>query len=113
MLFYRNAVEIKKQGVLKNAMLRPTIGHCARSLFREVNMKNKLLILGIALVMSAGLGAASSPETLENSKPVQKACKADYKKLCRKVKKGNGRIIKCLQENSAQLSPACKTALSQ
>lgn len=76
-------------------------------------MKTTILIMGMALVMSAGLGAASSPETLEKSKPVQKACKADFKKLCRKVKQGNGRIIKCLQENSAQLSPACKTALSQ
>lgn len=76
-------------------------------------MKNKFFALGITLVMSAGLAAASSPETLEKSKAVQKACKADYKKLCKKVKVGNGRIIKCLQENSAQLSPACKTALSQ
>lgn len=76
-------------------------------------MKNVFLILGMALVMSAGLGAASNPETLEKSKEVKKACKADYKKLCPKVKAGQGRIVKCLQENSAQLSAGCKTALSK
>ncbi len=76
-------------------------------------MKNTFLVLGIALVMSASLGAATDPATLEKSKEVKKACKADYKKLCRKVKAGEGRIVTCLREHSAKLSPDCKTALSK
>jgi Cysteine rich repeat len=76
-------------------------------------MKKTLFAMGIALTMSAGLSAATDPATLEKSKEVKKACKADYKKLCRKVKAGEGRIVTCLRENSAKLSPDCKTALSK
>ncbi|AFM13027.1 cysteine rich repeat-containing protein [Turneriella parva] len=48
----------------------------------------------------------------EKSRDIKKACKADYKKLCKQVKAGEGRIIKCLKENEVQLSDACKGALS-
>ncbi len=48
----------------------------------------------------------------EKSRDIKKACKADYKKLCKQVKSGEGRIIKCLKENEAQLSEDCKGALS-
>jgi len=48
----------------------------------------------------------------EKSRDIKKACKADYKKLCKQVKAGEGRIIKCLKENEAQLSEACKGALT-
>jgi hypothetical protein len=39
------------------------------------------------------------------------ACQEDYKRLCAGVPPGGGRIKKCMTENSAKLSPACKTAL--
>jgi hypothetical protein len=48
----------------------------------------------------------------EKGKGLKKACKADYKKLCKSVKSGEGRIIKCLRENEAQLSADCKSALT-
>lgn len=48
----------------------------------------------------------------EKSRDTKKACKADYKKLCKQVKAGEGRIIKCLKENEAQLSEECKSALT-
>lgn len=48
----------------------------------------------------------------EKSRETKKACKADYKKLCKDVKPGEGRILKCLKENEAQLSEGCKAALN-
>lgn len=48
----------------------------------------------------------------EKSRDIKKACKADYKKLCKQVKAGEGRIINCLKENEAQLNEACKGALT-
>jgi hypothetical protein len=35
-------------------------------------------------------------------------CAEDVKKLCANVEKGEGRIIRCLKEHEAELSPACK-----
>jgi hypothetical protein len=36
------------------------------------------------------------------------ACKADVEKLCSGTRKGEGRVLACLQASEAQLSPACK-----
>lgn len=49
----------------------------------------------------------------EKSKDIKKNCKADYKKLCKKEKSGDGRIIKCLKANEASLSEGCKDALNK
>jgi hypothetical protein len=48
----------------------------------------------------------------EKGKGIKKACKEEHKKLCKDVKPGEGRIIKCLKQNEAQLSDACKAALA-
>ncbi|MFZ5630245.1 MAG: cysteine rich repeat-containing protein [Spirochaetota bacterium] len=48
----------------------------------------------------------------EKSREIKKACKADYKKLCKQVKAGQGRIIQCLKQNESQLSEGCKAALT-
>ena len=41
------------------------------------------------------------------------ACKADAEKLCQDVQPGEGRIARCLKQNEANLSPACKDAMAQ
>ncbi|HNA80140.1 MAG TPA: cysteine rich repeat-containing protein [Turneriella sp.] len=51
-------------------------------------------------------------EVREKSREIKKSCKADYKKLCKQVKAGEGRIIKCLKQNETQLSKDCKAALT-
>lgn len=49
----------------------------------------------------------------EKSRDIKKGCKADYKKLCKQEKSGDGRIIKCLKKNEASLSQECKDALNK
>jgi hypothetical protein len=41
------------------------------------------------------------------------ACKGDIEKLCADVKKGQGRLIKCLNEHSAEVSADCKKAMAE
>lgn len=41
------------------------------------------------------------------------ACHADVKKLCASVKRGGGRIVKCLKEQSANVSAPCKEKMSE
>lgn len=40
------------------------------------------------------------------------ACKDDYEKYCSNVMPGGGRILACLAKESANLTPACRAALS-
>ena len=49
----------------------------------------------------------------EKSRDIKTNCKADYKKLCKQEKSGEGRIIKCLKANEASLSQGCKDALNK
>ena len=39
------------------------------------------------------------------------ACKGDTEKLCKGVKPGQGRIVKCLKQHEDELSPACKDTM--
>lgn len=60
----------------------------------------------------SGACKAHRTELREKSRDIKKACKADYKKLCKEVKPGQGRIIQCLKSKEAELSGACKEALA-
>jgi hypothetical protein len=54
-------------------------------------------------------GAARKAHT----KMAMKDCKEDVKKLCAGVERGEGRIIKCLKENTEKLSASCKSHLEK
>lgn len=47
-------------------------------------------------------------EGKEKAKEFVQACKTDAEKFCKGVAPGQGRILRCLKENEAQLSPDCK-----
>jgi hypothetical protein len=40
-----------------------------------------------------------------------KACRPDREKYCAGVEKGGGRVMACMKEHAAELSPGCKSAL--
>lgn len=49
----------------------------------------------------------------ERMKKAHEACQADEEKLCSSVKKGEGRMIKCLHKNFDQLSDSCKSVMKK
>ena len=48
----------------------------------------------------------------EKVKEVAEACKDDAAKVCKDVKPGEGRILRCLKQHEAELSPACKEQMT-
>ena len=71
-------------------------------------MRSSLLLLAM-LGLSSNVAVAAPAS---NSGP-RTACKADVEKLCSGVQRGSGRIAACLKQNEAQVSAACKDALSK
>jgi len=49
----------------------------------------------------------------DKAKEVADACKGDAEKVCKDVKPGEGRILKCLKQHETELSPSCKEQLTQ
>ncbi len=41
------------------------------------------------------------------------ACKADFEKYCKTVQPGEGRIMKCMTDNKANVSAPCRAALDK
>jgi hypothetical protein len=68
----------------------------------------------VLVVAAFGLSAtAALAADLASSGSPRVACKADVEKLCSGVQPGGGRIGACLKQNEAQVSTACKDALSK
>jgi len=40
------------------------------------------------------------------------ACKGDINKYCKGMRPGSGKLAKCLKDNQAKLTPACKEAFA-
>lgn len=72
-------------------------------------MKTLLLPLAALFALSSGmaLGAGTQPTS-----DARTACQADVQNLCASVQPGKHRILSCLKENEAKVSPACKQALA-
>ena len=73
-------------------------------------MKSVLIPFTAVLVLSSGVALAADQPQRSSSRA---ACKADVEKLCSGTQPGGGRIVGCLKQNEAQVSPACKDALAK
>ena len=62
---------------------------------------------------NGGAGGGTKGEMKAAMKEMNEACKADLDKLCKDVKPGEGRLIKCLKDNEAALSDVCKAKLAE
>lgn len=60
----------------------------------------------LAFLVAAGIAQAQTAAE-------QAACKADYEKFCSSVMPGGGRIVKCLNEHLAELSPQCQQVVKE
>ena len=69
------------------------------------------------LSLSCELGIAEAAMTLEQGLMAIdysiKSCEADADKFCLDVQPGEGRIVKCLKQNEANLANQCVTALKE
>ena len=69
-------------------------------------MRTVLAVL--AVIATASVATAQRiPQDLE------RACRADYQRLCRGIFPGGGRILQCLRDKAAQVSDPCKAALAK
>jgi len=57
--------------------------------------------------------AAHMAEAKEAMKEIAEACHADMESFCHDVKKGGGRVMKCMKEHKDQLSAACKEEIEK
>ena len=59
--------------------------------------------------------AAPGPKLgpLQEARLVRMFCTVDFQTLCKGVRIGEGRVIKCLSDNQPALSPGCKTAIAK
>jgi hypothetical protein len=74
-------------------------------------------------VAAAPPAAAPAPAPAVSSQPkqptiqeavlVRRFCTVDYQTLCKGVRVGGGRVIKCLSDNQPALSPGCKEAVAR
>jgi cysteine rich repeat protein len=63
-------------------------------------------------VLTLALSILSVSAYAQDNDALRAACKADAQRLCANVQPGGGRILKCMRTQQAQLSDACKSALS-
>jgi len=70
-----------------------------------------------ALLVSAGAASAQpapdgpAPPPGGHGRGAMMACKADRETLCAGVERGGGRIMQCMKDNYAKLSPGCLDAM--
>jgi hypothetical protein len=72
-------------------------------------MKTALVVLAI-VAASAAAPLAAAPQIPPE---LERACRADYQRLCRGVFPGGGRILQCLRDKAAQVSDPCKAAIAK
>ena len=66
-------------------------------------------LFGIAIVLSGH--AAFAKSRLTDPIKIARECKSDMELMCKGLRPGGQRIIRCLKERVTELSPACSAAL--
>lgn len=62
-----------------------------------------------AALVLALLGAGLAPTA--HAQAANRACRADFMKLCKGTTPGDGRVLACLREHQDQISADCKASL--
>jgi hypothetical protein len=78
---------------------------------RNSQSRRETLVAALTVLIGLSAGAGSAAAQQDGRQAIRQACDADYRSLCAGVQPGGGRIVACLQQNSAKLSPQCREAL--
>ncbi len=91
--------------MLNHTLLKPvlvTIGQLALTL---------AFVLGATVVTSVTVGVSTATEAKAVPRRVRRACKNDFKRLCRRYKIGTAKMRNCMRANGSQISWGCYEAL--
>ena len=66
---------------------------------------------GIVLLAVATLALAVIATIVRKSAPQRSACAEDLRRLCNDVRRGPGRVSRCLKRHQSELSEACQRQL--
>jgi hypothetical protein len=72
----------------------------------------RLATAAALFVVCIGLGQTQADQLLVNMPALMQACGTDVRTFCAGISPGGGRIARCLEANAAQVSPACRAAVS-
>ena len=75
-----------------------------KSAFSAVTMKWLAVFTGMLCLSIA---------TITSAEEAARPCRDDATKICKGVKKGEGRIMKCLKKHENEVSPACKENIAK
>ena len=64
-------------------------------------------------LVAAGLALAALGTQAKDGKDAFAACRADFDRLCRNVQPGDGRQVKCMMDNRANVNPQCGALLDE
>jgi hypothetical protein len=78
----------------------------------EGRMRVGRFIIAVAGVLFAGTAVAQTTQPSTGKGALRGACSAEAQKFCANAPRGKGKLRGCLQEHQAELSDACKTAVS-
>jgi hypothetical protein len=71
-----------------------------------------LAMVAVSAMSAMAAAQTAAPAQPKQQGPVASACHADVQRLCAGVKPGEGRIRACVHQHQQELSPGCKTAIS-
>jgi hypothetical protein len=67
-------------------------------------------LLGVVIAL-AGVQQAMARNRLTDPLKIARECKSEAELFCKGIRPGGQRIVVCLKQRIAELSPACATAL--
>ncbi|MDH4439685.1 MAG: cysteine rich repeat-containing protein [Rhizobium sp.] len=70
-----------------------------------------LLLSALAGPAAAQQGMTLTPEGRAKLMEAARLCRPDIERFCAEVKRGEGRILLCLADHRAELTPDCRTTL--
>lgn len=74
--------------------------------------RRRLLPVGAMLLGFATLAGSAAAQTTAQQNAIRANCRNDFMSYCSGVAPGGRDALACLQKNAAQLSPACRKAVS-